>query len=59
MPVEPGFITGPVEDDRLSIVQVLHRLAGGRGEDGAAGDVKIGVLRPESGKRKKGACAGK
>ena len=43
----------------MSIVQVLHRLAGGHGEDGAAGDVKIGVLRPESGKRKKGACAGK
>ena len=39
--VEPGVVIGLVENDRLTVVQVLHRLAGRLGDDGATRDVEI------------------
>ncbi len=47
--VKPGIVTGPIEKDRLSIVQLLHRLAGGLRNDGAACDVEVGIVGPKTG----------
>jgi len=44
--IEPCVIVGLVDNHRLTVVQFLHRLAGRLGNDGAAGDVEIGVVRP-------------
>ena len=39
--VEPGVVIGLVENDRLTVVQVFHQLAGRLGDDGATRDVEI------------------
>src|SRR5690242_17265138 len=47
--VKPGVVGGGVEDHRLAVVQLPHRLAGTHGYDRAARDVELLVVSPKPG----------
>lgn len=51
--VQPGVIVGRVENERLPIMQLLHRFCGRLGDDGAAGYVEIGIVSPKPGERER------
>src|SRR4051812_20053144 len=51
--VQPVVIVCLVEDERLPIMQLLHRVRGRLCDDGAAGYIEIGIVSPKTGERER------